>query len=99
MRQAARLVDRPERVWRKVMDQTVAGAGALFEAVRSFMGANAERLIATSQKAVAHYHTEVMARPRWLQKTHLHWVRHGCNGICVMSLGSIILWVRWSLWR
>ena len=63
LRQAARLVDRPERVWRKVMDQTVAGAGALFEAVRSFMGANAERLIATSQKAVAHYHTEVMARP------------------------------------
>ena len=63
LRQAARLVDRPERVWRKVMDQTVAGAGPLFEAVRSFMGANAERLIATSQKAVAHYHTEVMARP------------------------------------
>ena len=63
LRQAARLVDRPERVWRKVMDQTVAGAGALFEAVRSFMGADTERLIVTSQKAVAHYHTEVMARP------------------------------------
>ena len=41
LRQAARLVDRPERVWRRVMDQTATGAGALFEAVRSFMGHDA----------------------------------------------------------
>ena len=63
LRQATRLVDRPERVWRKVMDQTVAGAGALFEAVSSFMGNDAGRFITAAQKAVVQYHAQVMSRP------------------------------------
>ena len=63
LRQAARLVDRPERVWRRVMDQTATGAGALFEAVSSFMGDDDRCLIAAAQKAVVQYHAQVMSRP------------------------------------
>jgi len=35
--EAARLVDRPERVWRKVMEQTMAGAGTLLDAVATVL--------------------------------------------------------------
>ena len=62
LRQAVRLVDRPERVWRRVMDQTATGAGTLFEAVSSY-GDDARRLIAAAQKAVVQYHAQVMSRP------------------------------------
>ena len=72
LRQAARLVDRPERVWRRVMDQTATGAGTLFEAVSSFMGDDARRLIATAQKAVVQYHAQVMSRPL-AAKNSLRW--------------------------
>ena len=34
----AAVVTRPERVWRKVMQQTYGGAGSLFDAVDNFLG-------------------------------------------------------------
>ena len=60
---AARLIDRPERVWRNIMQQSVAGAGALFDAVQSFLGQKDIKLIASAQRAVERYHNEVMDRP------------------------------------
>ena len=35
--EAASLIDRPERVWLKIMKQSAAGAGTLFEAVGTFL--------------------------------------------------------------
>ena len=60
---AARLIDRPERVWRNIMQQSVAGAGALFDAVQLFLGKKDIKLIVSAQKAVGRYHDEVMDRP------------------------------------
>ena len=66
--EAATLIDRPERVWRNILEQTAAGAGSLFEAVATFLkGVEARpsdaKQIATAQKAFALYHKKVMARP------------------------------------
>ncbi|HWF19028.1 MAG TPA: DUF885 domain-containing protein [Verrucomicrobiae bacterium] len=66
--EAAALIDRPERVWRKIMEQTAAGAGSLFDAVGVFLTRNGQRdadasLIATAQKAFADYQKKVCARP------------------------------------
>jgi len=36
--ESAAIVTRPERVWRKVMQQTYAGAASLFDAVETFLG-------------------------------------------------------------
>lgn len=60
---SAKMIDRPERVWRKIMQQSVAGAEALFEAVEAFLGSNDAKLIASAQGAVGRYHDAVMARP------------------------------------
>lgn len=56
----AAVVTRPERVWRKVMQQTFAGAGALFDAVDTFLGKSAT---AAARAAAQTYHDVVMARP------------------------------------
>ena len=61
--QAARMIDRPENVWRRIMQQTVAGAGALFDAAQSFLGQKDMKLIASAQRAVGRYHDAVMDRP------------------------------------
>ena len=61
--QSAKMIDRPERVWRKIMQQSVAGARALFEAVETFLGPKEAKLIASAQRAVGRYHDAVMARP------------------------------------
>ena len=37
--EAASLIDRPERVWRNIMQQTAEGAGSLFDAVAKFFQA------------------------------------------------------------
>ena len=65
---AARLIDRPERVWREIMEQTAAGAGSLFEVVAVFLGKVQPRrsdmaLITVADKAFAIYHKKIMARP------------------------------------
>lgn len=66
---AAKLILRPERVWRKIMEQTAAGAGSLFDAVSVFLkrnngqnGADA-KLIAAAQKAFSDYRKKICSRP------------------------------------
>jgi uncharacterized protein (DUF885 family) len=66
--EAAALIDRPERVWRKIMEQTAAGSGTLFEAVAAFLkGAGPlpadAKNIAAGRKAFATYEKRVKARP------------------------------------
>jgi hypothetical protein len=61
--QSAKMIDRPERVWRKIMQQSVAGTGALFGAVETFLESKDAKLIASAQRAVGRYHDSVMARP------------------------------------
>jgi|GEM_PF-2682812 len=56
--EAATLIDRPERVWRNILEQTAAGAGSLFEAVATFLkgveaGPSDAKQIAAAQKAFA----------------------------------------------
>lgn len=66
--EAVTLIDRPERVWRKIMEQTAEGAGSLFDAVGVFLQRDGKReadtrLIAAAQKAFADYRKKVCARP------------------------------------
>ncbi len=56
----AAVVIRPERVWRKVMQQTFAGAGPLFDAVDKFVKRSATT---AARRAARAYHDVVMARP------------------------------------
>ena len=42
--QSSKMIECPERVWSKIMQQTVSGSGALFTAVETFMGAGSELL-------------------------------------------------------
>jgi uncharacterized protein (DUF885 family) len=67
LEEAASLIARPEPVWRKVMDQTLAGAGSLFDAVRVFLKrANSrpgdEVLVSTAQKALETYRSRVIEK-------------------------------------
>jgi uncharacterized protein (DUF885 family) len=66
--EAAALIDRPERVWRKIMEQTAAGAPSLFHAVAVFLKQNGPlpsdaRLVAAAQKAFTEYHKKILTRP------------------------------------
>lgn len=67
LEQSASLIDRPERVWRKVMEQTAEGAPALFSAVRAFLEKHSEprdtTLIQSAERAVKRYRDTVCARP------------------------------------
>jgi uncharacterized protein (DUF885 family) len=66
--EAASLVDRPERVWRKIMEQTAAGAGSLFDAVAEFLKrtgplpSDTPRITA-ARKSFAAYSKRVLSRP------------------------------------
>ena len=60
---AAGMIERPERVWRRIMTQTVAGASAMFAALESFMENKDARAIAAAQRAVCKYHDLVMEKP------------------------------------
>lgn len=60
---AAKMIDRPERVWRRIMAQTVSGAPAMFEALETFMGRREAREIAATQRAVFNYRDAVMEKP------------------------------------
>jgi uncharacterized protein (DUF885 family) len=66
--EAAGLIDRPERVWRKIMEQTAAGAPSLFQAVNAFLkkagdGKRDADLIASAQRSFSAYRDTVMERP------------------------------------
>src|ERR1700722_1720809 len=65
---AVKLIDRPERVWRTIMQQTAAGAPSLFDAVAVFLKKNQPHssdaaLTTAAQKAFAAYRKKVMSRP------------------------------------
>src|SRR5882724_10803100 len=66
--EAATLIDRPERVWLKVMEQTAAGAATLFEAVlvvlkRVEPEANDAAKIEAAQRSLVAYRKTVRQRP------------------------------------
>lgn len=66
--EAATLIDRPEPVWRDMLDQTLAGAPSLFSALGEALGRIAPSkadgdLLASAVRACNRYHATVMARP------------------------------------
>ncbi len=64
----AAVVTRPERVWRKVMQQTFGGAGSLFDAVETFLARAggfqppSPPAVTSARKAARDYHDTVMKR-------------------------------------
>ncbi|MBI2928974.1 MAG: DUF885 domain-containing protein [Verrucomicrobia bacterium] len=67
--EAATLIDQPDPVWRKVMAQTAAGAGSLFQAVATFLvraqaSPQDEGRIASAKRAFDEYRDVVLERPR-----------------------------------
>jgi uncharacterized protein (DUF885 family) len=67
LRESAALLDRPEPVWRKIMEQTAEGAPTLFAAVAAFLQKHPEPcdavLVPSAQKAVDQYRDAVCMRP------------------------------------
>jgi uncharacterized protein (DUF885 family) len=64
--EAASLIDRPERVWLKIMQQSIAGADTLLSAVGTFLQkTRSERpqLLASAKKALERYKAHVESRP------------------------------------
>jgi uncharacterized protein (DUF885 family) len=62
------LIERPEPVWRKIMDQTAAGAPSLFQAVKLFFEKAGSKkndldLAASAQRAVTSYRDTIMECP------------------------------------
>jgi uncharacterized protein (DUF885 family) len=62
------LIDRPDPVWRRVMDQTAAGAESLFQAVETFLrrtGLSAQDAgrLSSARRACADYRNSVLERP------------------------------------
>src|SRR5581483_8026573 len=67
LEESATLIKRPEPVWLRIMEQTAAGAGALFDAVAKFLEQTGplpsdEKLIAEARKAFANYEGKVKSR-------------------------------------
>jgi uncharacterized protein (DUF885 family) len=66
--EAVTLIDRPESVWRGILEKTAAGAESLFDAVATFLKgvdpkpADAKQ-IAAARIAFTRYYQKVMARP------------------------------------
>ena len=66
--EAVTLIDKPERVWLKIMEQSAAGAVTFFEAVAIFLKRHAaeaddERNIASAEQALKTYQGKVKKRP------------------------------------
>jgi uncharacterized protein (DUF885 family) len=64
----AAVVTRPERVWRKVMQQTLAGAGSLLDALATLLARHEPapadaRLVWGAREAFQAYHDAMMERP------------------------------------
>jgi len=67
LKDAASLIDRPERVWVRIMKQTVAGAGSLFDAVAACLKANEARrsdarAVANARAAFDRYSKSILAK-------------------------------------
>jgi uncharacterized protein (DUF885 family) len=67
--EAVTLVDRPEPVWRRIMQQGAAGAGSLFAAVEAFLRKHSPSkddavALEAARKAFARYVDRVSARPQ-----------------------------------
>jgi uncharacterized protein (DUF885 family) len=65
--QAARLIERPERVWRDIMDGAFKASSSFFDAVASFLKSNGNKkndalLIRLAKRACTRYHGVVMAK-------------------------------------
>ena len=65
---ATSLVRRPERVWRKIMEQTAAGAASLLDAVAAFLKKTTAHpqdasVLAGAQRSVLQYRHAVFAKP------------------------------------
>ena len=65
--QAAKRIDRPERVWRDIMDGAFKASGPFFDAVAAFLEANGNQsgdasLIRLAKQTCANYHKSVMAK-------------------------------------
>jgi uncharacterized protein (DUF885 family) len=65
--EAADVADRPEAIWRKVMEEGCAGAASLLEAVGTFLerhspGRNDKTLLTAANQAVGDYRDEVAKR-------------------------------------
>ena len=65
--QAARLVTRPERVWRGIMADSFKASGVFFDAVAGFLQANGRQrsdssLLAAANRACQRYHDSVLAK-------------------------------------
>ena len=43
LNQATKLIDRPERVWRNIMDETFKASGSFFDAITTFLEANGNK--------------------------------------------------------
>ena len=63
LRKASGIVVNPERVWRRIMVQSAAGADAMFGAVKAFMGDSSAKAIRRAQSAVVEYREAVMGKP------------------------------------
>ena len=62
LERSAKMIIRPERVWRRIMEQTVDGAPAMFAALEAFMGKGSEKEFAAAQRAVLKYRDAVMEK-------------------------------------
>ncbi len=65
--QAAKRIDRPERVWRNIMDATFKASGSFFDALTAFLQVNGEQpedasLISLAKRACVNYRKSVMAK-------------------------------------
>ena len=67
LNQATKLIDRPERVWRNIMDETFKASGSFFDAITTFLEANGNKkedsmLIRLARHSCAKYHESIMGR-------------------------------------
>jgi uncharacterized protein (DUF885 family) len=65
---AAKVIRKPERVWLRVMEQTVSGSPALFSGIAQFLGgtnhaAGDTRLVENAQRALTAYRAAVGRKP------------------------------------
>lgn len=67
LKDAGGLIDRPERVWVRIMKHTAAGSGSLFDAVAAFLKANDAkrsdaRSVASARAAFDRYSKSILAK-------------------------------------
>ena len=65
--QAARLIKRPERVWRGIMADAFKASGQFFDAVAGFLQTNGNQrsdaaLLTAAKRACRHYHDSILAK-------------------------------------